>query len=112
MKALTIAFSILLLAAITLNLTACAPTVQAADLMAGISGKTVQGKNADAKFIGNTADFSLALFKKTISQEKNSLISPLSVLLALAMTANGADSQTLSEMPTIDVVWVDLNSFD
>ena len=114
MKALTIAFSILLLAAITLNLTACAPTVQAADLMAGISGKTVQGKNADAKFIGNTADFSLALFKKTISQEKNSLISPLSVLLALAMTANGADSQTLSEMERVlgrDIGLEELNEY-
>ncbi|HBS93596.1 MAG TPA: serine protease, partial [Firmicutes bacterium] len=83
-KCIILAFSILLLAAITLNLTACAPTVQAADLMAGISGKTVQGKSADAKFIGNTADFALDLFKKTSSEEKNSLISPLSVLLALA----------------------------
>ncbi|MDD2283046.1 MAG: serpin family protein [Eubacteriales bacterium] len=96
-----IALSLLLLAAITVNLSACVPSVQAADLMTGISGKSVQGKDADAKFIGNTADFSLALFKKASSEEKNSLISPLSVLLALAMTANGADTQTLSEMEAV-----------
>ncbi|MDD4078868.1 MAG: serpin family protein [Eubacteriales bacterium] len=99
--AFKIALSLLLLAAITVNLSACVPSVQAADLMTGISGKSVQGKDADAKFIGNTADFSLALFKKASSEEKNSLISPLSVLLALAMTANGADTQTLSEMEAV-----------
>ncbi|MDD3074009.1 MAG: serpin family protein [Eubacteriales bacterium] len=99
--AFKIALSLLLLAAITVNLSACVPSVQAADLMTGISGKSVQEKDADAKFIGNTADFSLALFKKASSEEKNSLISPLSVLLALAMTANGADTQTLSEMEAV-----------
>ncbi len=99
--AFKIALSLLLLAAITVNLSACVPSVQAADLMTGISGKSVQGKDADAKFIGNTADFSLALFKKASSEEKNSLISPLSVLLALAMTANGANTQTLSEMEAV-----------
>ena len=114
MKTFRFAFSILLLASITLNLTACAPTVQAADLMSGISGQSVQGKNADARFIGNTADFSLALFKKTINEEKNSLISPLSVLLALAMTANGADKQTLSEMEAVlggDIDLEELNHY-
>jgi len=113
-KTFRFAFSILLLASITLNLTACAPTVQAADLMSGISGQSVQGKNADARFIGNTADFSLALFKKTINEEKNSLISPLSVLLALAMTANGADKQTLSEMEAVlggDIDLEELNHY-
>ena len=109
-----IALSLLLLAAITVNLSACVPAVQAADLMTGVSGKSVQGKNTDTKFIGNTADFSLELFKKTSSEEKNSLISPLSVLLALAMTANGADTQTLSEMETVlggDICLEELNEY-
>ena len=56
MKSLKTVLSILMLAAVVLNLTACVPAVQAADLMSGISGKSVQGKNTDAKFIGNTAD--------------------------------------------------------
>jgi serpin B len=112
--AFKIALSLLLLAAITVNLSACVPAVQAADLMTGVSGKSVQGKNTDTKFIGNTADFSLELFKKTSSEEKNSLISPLSVLLALAMTANGADTQTLSEMETVlggDIGLEELNEY-
>ena len=103
-----------MLAAVVLNLTACVPAVQAADLMSGISGKSVQGKNTDAKFIVNTADFSLELFKKSFSQEKNSLISPLSVLLALAMTANGADKQTLEEMEAVlgkDIPLSELNEY-
>ena len=114
MQTLKIIFSLLLLAAISANLIACIPAVQAADLMSGISGKSVQGKNADAKFIGNTADFSLELFKKSISEEKNSLISPLSVLLALAMTANGADTQTLAEMESVlghDIPLAELNEY-
>ena len=112
--AFKIALSLLLLAAITVNLSACVPAVQAADLMTGVSGKNVQGKNTDTKFIGNTADFSLELFKKASSEEKNSLISPLSVLLALAMTANGADTQTLSEMETVlggDIGLEELNEY-
>jgi serpin B len=46
------------------------------------------------------ADLSLNLFKETVDENKNSLISPLSVILALAMTANGADTETLDEMQT------------
>ncbi|HCX78355.1 MAG TPA: serine protease, partial [Firmicutes bacterium] len=56
----------------------------------------------------------LDLFKKTSSEEKNSLISPLSVLLALAMTANGADNQTLSEMEAVlggDIGLEELNEY-
>ena len=44
------------------------------------------------------ATFSVELFKKSFDNEKNALVSPLSVLLALAMTANGAEGETLAEM--------------
>lgn len=43
------------------------------------------------------ADFSLTLLKKLYDSEKNVLISPLSVTEALAMCANGADSETLRQ---------------
>lgn len=113
-QSLLFAISLLLLAAIPFNLTACLSSVQAADLMAGISAQTVQGKTADAKFIGKTADFSLNLFKQAIAEDKNALISPLSVLLALAMTANGADNQTLAEMEAVlggDIPLAELNEY-
>ncbi|HOC06645.1 MAG TPA: serpin family protein [Bacillota bacterium] len=108
------AVCILVLGLIALNLTACAPKVQAADLMAGITGNKVQGKAADDRFIGNTADFSLELFKRSVAEKENSLVSPLSVLLALAMTANGADSETLAEMEAVlgkDISLEDLNEY-
>lgn len=108
------AVCILVLGLIAQNLTACAPKVQAADLMAGITGNKVQGKAADDRFIGNTADFSLELFKRSVAEKENSLVSPLSVLLALAMTANGADSETLAEMEAVlgkDISLEDLNEY-
>jgi serpin B len=101
MRILKTAICFLILGVIALNLAACAPGVQAADLMTGIAGKTVQEKAVDAKFIDNTADFSLELFRNSIAERENSLVSPLSVLLALAMTANGAGSETLEEMEAV-----------
>lgn len=49
-------------------------------------------------FAEGTADFAVNLFKNSLDDEKNSMVSPLSVLLALAMTANGADGETLKHM--------------
>lgn len=44
------------------------------------------------------ADFSLKLFRASRQEGKNAVMSPLSVLYALAMTANGAKGTTLSQM--------------
>lgn len=46
-------------------------------------------------------DFAVRLFQTCLIDEKNTLISPLSVLSALGMTANGADGETLSQMETV-----------
>ena len=40
-------------------------------------------------------DLAVRLFKASEESGKNTLISPLSVLCALAMTANGAEDETL-----------------
>ena len=71
---------------------------QAADLMDGILPGDVSGKPADDDFTVSMADFSVELFKKSIKDRENSLISPLSVTLALSMTANGAHGETLAQM--------------
>nr|2PEF_A Chain A, Serine protease inhibitor [Caldanaerobacter subterraneus subsp. tengcongensis MB4] len=71
-------------------------------------------KNIDEKFIYNTADFSIELFKNSIDDKENSLISPLSAMLALAMTANGADNETLAQMEKAlgkDISIEDLNKY-
>ena len=43
-------------------------------------------------------DFAVRLFQESLNTEENILISPLSVINALAMTANGAKGETLSQM--------------
>lgn len=48
-----------------------------------------------------TADFGFKLLKNSLGQEKNALISPVSVMTALAMTANGASGKTLEEMENV-----------
>ena len=77
------------------------PEIPAYNLMQGITAGDVKGAIPDDKFINATADFSLNLFKKTFSKKNNCLISPASVLLALAMTANGANGNTLTQMTQV-----------
>ena len=43
-------------------------------------------------------NFSVKLFQNSIKKEENTLISPVSVMMALAMTANGAKGETLAEL--------------
>lgn len=47
------------------------------------------------------ADFALRLFRQTAQEGENTLISPMSVLTALAMTANGAQGDTLAQMESV-----------
>lgn len=77
--------------------------VQAANLMRDVKVKDVTGKAADEKFVNSYYDFSLELLKKTSasSNGENMLIAPLSVQLALAMTANGAKGDTKAQMEEV-----------
>ncbi len=81
------------------SLTGCesAKAVQE-DLTQGVNANPVKVQDAlsDAA-IGNFQDFSGLLLKESLADGgKNTLISPASVYLALGMTANGADGDTLS----------------
>ncbi|MCL1806804.1 MAG: serpin family protein [Oscillospiraceae bacterium] len=93
----------LILAALLLAGAVGCASVQAAadDLMKGVSSNKVNGKPVDDAFIGSAADFAVELFKKSVSADQNALISPLSVQLALAMTANGAGGETLRQMEAL-----------
>lgn len=46
-------------------------------------------------------DFAVRLLQESLESEKNTLISPLSVINALAMTANGARGETLAQMESL-----------
>lgn len=47
------------------------------------------------------ADWSVSLFREGFTGQDNYLISPLSVLMALSMTANGAGGETLAQMENV-----------
>ncbi len=97
------AISLLLTGIVAVNLTGCTTQVQAADLMEGVSAAAVSGKAADDSFIRSQMRLSVELFQSSVleSKDKNVLISPLSVQLALAMTANGAAGKTREEMEQV-----------
>ena len=81
---------------LVLSLTACA-RVKADDLMSGIVPNKVE-TNVDLKNNTGLMDFAVELFKNAEESGENTLVSPFSVLCALAMTANGADKETLAQM--------------
>ncbi len=75
----------------------CDTTVKSENLMDSITPNTVStiDLNENAEKITN---FGIELFKASYEEGKNILISPLSVLSALAMTANGAQGDTLMQI--------------
>lgn len=60
------------------------------------ASSTASQENTDPDIA--VTDFSMTLFQRSFQKEQNTLISPLSVLCALSMTANGARGNTLTQM--------------
>ncbi len=56
------------------------------------------------------ADFALKILKEAINDEANALVSPVSLITALSMTANGAKGETLEQIET--VLGADVDSFN
>ena len=108
--------SLILICSMAVNLTGCATKVQAADLMEGVQANTVTGKAADDAYAQSQMRLAVELFQSSVleSKDENVLISPLSIQLALAMTANGADGNTKSEMESLlggEISLEDLNEY-
>ena len=93
--------SLLLVCAMAVNLTGCTMEVQAKDLMKGITPNQVKALDDLGAQNTDVTDFAIRLFKASEESGKNTLISPLSVLCALAMTANGAEKETLAQMEEV-----------
>ena len=103
--------AILLVFAMALGMTACSQ-VSANDLMKDVPAKAVDVLPDMDAGAAAAADFGVRLFKTSMEEGENTLISPLSVLYALAMTANGADGETLAQMEQVLGMDVDnLNSY-
>ena len=101
------AAALLLVAVILLNLSACSGLVlevkaKTTDLMEGVTPKHLGEPDEISDDISaSVTDFSLRLLKKVHKNGENTLISPASVLSALAMAANGARGETLSQMEEV-----------
>ena len=94
--------SLFLICAMAVNLTGCATMeVQAKNLMEGITPNQVSALDDLSSQNTDVTDFAIRLFKASEESGKNTLISPLSVLCALVMTANGAEKETLAQMEEV-----------
>ena len=82
------------------GLAGCTPE-QSTDLMETYRPNAIQISGDPKTGISAAADFSVELFQHSVSLGGNTLISPMSVLVALSMTANGADGQTLAQMEQV-----------
>ena len=101
--------ALMLAFAMLLGLTACG---EAQDLMKEVPARDVDVLPDLEAGAAAAADFGVELFQTAMEDGKNTLISPLSVLYALAMTANGADGETLTQMEQVlGMDCGDLNSF-
>lgn len=104
--------SLFLVCAMAVNLTGCTMEVQAKDLMEGITPNNVNTLDDLSSQNADVTDFAIRLFKVSEESGKNTLISPLSVLCALAMTANGAEEETLQQIETVlGITTEDLNPY-
>lgn len=90
---------LILVLSMMITLSACAITATDTNLMSGMEANTVTTDiDISEESSAIIADFAVRLFQKCAEDNKNTLISPLSVISALAMTANGAEGNTLSQM--------------
>ena len=90
--------------------TACGENVEnSTNLMKDIKPQKIEIK-ADEDTTKPLVDFSAKLFGQVTEEGKNTLISPVSILYALAMTANGAKGETLAEIEK--TVGTDINSLN
>jgi len=86
--------SIFLFFSLCFNFSGCTMKVNATDLMQGIVPNKVTPTEKMNDYNVKITDFSIRLFKAN----NNTLISPVSVLFAIAVTANGADGETLEQI--------------
>ena len=93
--------ALLLALVLVFSLTACGGANNANDLMKDVPAKAVDVLPDMDAGAAAAADFGVKLFQNSMEEGENTLISPLSVLYALAMTANGADGETLAQMEQV-----------
>lgn len=95
-----------------LNLSGCTNEINATDLMEDIVANKITASSDLSSQNDDVTDFAIRLFNASDSGNENTLISPLSVLYALSMTANGARAETLEQIESVLGISVeDLNLY-
>ena len=92
--------AVILVFSMVLGLTACG-TAETTDMMQDVPAKAVDVLPDMDAGAAAAADFGIRLFQTSLEEGENTLISPLSVLYALSMTANGAEGETLAQMEQV-----------
>lgn len=75
--------------------------IEAENLVAAYKRNKPEDRPSDDAFRTAQLSFAAELIKNTHKAGENTLVSPLSVMVALSMTANGADGETLREMESV-----------
>lgn len=95
---------------LAVSVTGCQPSVyeptvkvNAKNLLTGASLSSVSTAKPEEDFLCHMAEVSLSILRKegSTSPGENWLFSPLSFMMALSLTANGAENQTLSQMEAV-----------
>lgn len=100
-KILNVMITFSLVFSMLLSVTGCSTKIKGQDLMKDLTAGDVIGVSDLTKDSAELTDFAVRLFQASEEEGKNTLISPLSVLCALSMTANGAKGDTLTQMETV-----------
>ncbi len=106
-RSIKVMASLLMIAIMMCSMVGCASDVEsrkAANLMEGVTAKAVDVSKKTAEYSAEVTDFAVRLYNAcnaTANAGENTLVSPLSVLLALSMTANGAQDETLAQMEEV-----------
>ena len=102
-----------ILAAVALvSIGGCGRATKAKDLMSSIKANSQEITDIDAGSITPpVADFSVELLKRCADGQNNVMVSPASVISALAMTFNGAEEDTLKQFENT-VCGCDIDEFN
>lgn len=95
------ATALILILATLFSMAGCASGIQAKNLMEGITPRDVDTIENLFELSVPITDFAIRLFAANQGEGENTLLSPLSVLYALAMTVNGAGGDTLAQIQSV-----------
>ena len=102
MKQKLTAAALTLLLTGSLFLSGYSSSSKAVDLMKDVKAAEIQTDTAlTEETLLSSTDFAVRLLQESITNKENLLISPLSLELALTMTANGAVGDTLTQMEEV-----------